>query len=162
MVSTHSNWIHDEFAPLVVPGSAEINVVRIMLCPKVMTQLMCGHQICLLNRHKQNYFLKAYTVWLHRIPEPVKKKSQQKDAGVLLLATFNSMTNCADTLKTAPIWNRTVNFIKEHARQIKHTGVKKQINILKPKKVYLCYLESRLGMYTFCITSQVKLIMPSN
>lgn len=53
MVSTHSNRVHDEFAPLVVPGSAEINVVRIMLCPKVMTQLVCGHQICLLIGHKQ-------------------------------------------------------------------------------------------------------------
>lgn len=48
MVSTHGNRVHDELPPVVVTGSTERDVVRIVLCSKVMAQLMSGHQICLL------------------------------------------------------------------------------------------------------------------
>lgn len=57
MVSTHSNRVHDKLPPLVVTGSTESNVVRIVLCSKVMAQLMCGHQICLLMGHKHARFI---------------------------------------------------------------------------------------------------------
>ncbi len=48
MVSAHSYRVHDELPPLVVTGSTLTDVVGIVLCSKVMAQLMSGHQICLL------------------------------------------------------------------------------------------------------------------
>lgn len=75
MVSTHSNRVHDIFPPLVVTGSTVWDVVRIVLCSKVMAQLMSGHQICLLMGHK--HLILSNTKW-----SDVRSLLQKKDVGV--------------------------------------------------------------------------------
>lgn len=57
VVSAHSDGIHDVFAPLVFPGSTVGDVIRVVLCPKVMAQLVSRHQVCLLraNHKKRSY-----------------------------------------------------------------------------------------------------------
>lgn len=57
VVSTHSNGVHDKLAPLVITGSTISNVVRVMFCSKVMTQLMCGHQVCFLDTSRSHVVL---------------------------------------------------------------------------------------------------------
>lgn len=53
MVAAHSNRVHDKLPPLVVTGSTVGDVVGVVLCSKVMAQLVSGHQVGLLMRHKQ-------------------------------------------------------------------------------------------------------------
>lgn len=48
VVSAHSDGVHDKLPSQVVTGSTDRDVVRIMLGTKVVTQLMSGHQIGLL------------------------------------------------------------------------------------------------------------------
>ena len=49
VVPANSDRVHDKFAPVVIAWGAVGNVVRVMLCPKVVSQLMGGHQVCLLD-----------------------------------------------------------------------------------------------------------------
>lgn len=58
MVSAHSDRVHDKLPPMVITGSTVRDVVRIVLCSKVMAKLMGRHQICLLFRHKQTRYIK--------------------------------------------------------------------------------------------------------
>lgn len=62
MVSAHSNRVHDKLPPLVVTGSTKRDVVRVVLSPKVMAQLMSGHQICFLveQRHTEMVYNQIY------------------------------------------------------------------------------------------------------
>lgn len=89
MISTHSNGIHDKLAPLVITGSTMRNVVRVVLCSKVMTQLVCGYQICLLDTSRPDLLIVSHSA-LHKFDMWRKKVDLGKDGFAIVLGAGQS------------------------------------------------------------------------
>lgn len=77
VVSTHSNGVHDKLAPLVIAGSTIRNVVRVMFCSKVMTQLVCSHQVCFLDTSRSHVVIFFLTLHCRTLIYEGKKWEKQ-------------------------------------------------------------------------------------
>lgn len=48
VISAHGYRVHDILPTPVLSWGTIWHVIRVMFCPKVVTELMCGHQVCFL------------------------------------------------------------------------------------------------------------------
>lgn len=53
VISAHGDRVHDILPTLVLSRGTIWHVIRVMFCPKVVTQLMCGHQVRFLLKDRQ-------------------------------------------------------------------------------------------------------------
>lgn len=48
VISAHGYRVHDILPTLVLSRGTIGHVIRVVFCPKVVPELMCGHQVCFL------------------------------------------------------------------------------------------------------------------
>lgn len=53
VISAHGYRVHDILPTLVLSRGTIWHVIRVMFCPKVVTELMRGHQVCFLLKDRQ-------------------------------------------------------------------------------------------------------------